>query len=62
MYFHTDDMNTVDILMYALTDASANNKRVRIDVDHEGNLTFKVGEGMWSAPIASTPDPYRDNG
>ena len=62
MYFHTDDMNTVDILMYALTDASANNKRVRIDVDHEGNLTFKIGEGMWSAPIASTPDPHRDNG
>lgn len=59
MHFHTDDPRTVFFLMSVLTQADEQEQRVRIDVDSEGNLRIKRGEGMWSAPIRSTPDPYR---
>lgn len=60
MYFHTDDLTVVNNLAEALSFASVNDKRVRLDVDDSGNLKVKIGEGIWSAPISSTPDPYRD--
>lgn len=61
MYFHTDSGSAKFMLASMLQDAYVEDQRVRIDVDSEGNLRIKVGEGMWSAPIVSTPDPYRDN-
>lgn len=61
MYFHTDSASAKD-LINALTDRALDtDARLRIDVDREGSLRIKIGEGMWSAPFASTPDPYRDN-
>lgn len=60
MYFHTDNNDVITTLMHALSVAMVQEKRVRIDVDSEGNLKYKIGEGMWSAPVWSTPDPYRD--
>ena len=60
MYFHTDSRSAKFLLASLTQDAYTKDRRLRIDVDHEGNLRIKVGEGIWSAPIASTPDPYRD--
>lgn len=60
MYFHTNEPNVIDRLADALNFANAHGKRVRIDVDDAGNLKYKIGEGMWSEPISSTKDPYRD--
>lgn len=62
MYFHTESDNVVAALAGLLSAAADNGKRIRIDVDHGGSPRIKVGEGMWSAPLVSTPDPYRDNG
>lgn len=59
-YFHTDDARTVRWLASVLDTAADNEQRVRFDVDREGRLRVKRGESTWSAPIASTPDPYRD--
>lgn len=59
MYFHTDDERTVRWLGDVLTTAAVMNRKVRLDVDSEGRLKVKVGEGMWTSPIASTPDFYR---
>lgn len=59
-YFHTDNESTVIRLAIALTIAMQDDKRVRFDVDELGRLKYKIGEGMWSEPINSTPDPYRD--
>ena len=59
MYFHTDNPVIVSNLAEALSYAASQEKRVRFDVDSFGNLKVKIGEGMWSAPIDSTPDPYR---
>jgi hypothetical protein len=60
MYFHTDDTFTLETLERAVNAASTQDRSFRIDVDDFGRLRYKVGEGMWSAPIDSTPDPYRD--
>lgn len=60
MYFHTDNKATIGNLADALANAEDFGKRVRFDVDDFGRLRYKVGEGMWSPPIDSTPDPYRD--
>lgn len=60
MYFHTDREKIVDSLAETLSFASHQRKAVRIDVDSEGSLRVKIGQGMWSPPIASTVDPYRD--
>ena len=60
MYFHTENQMTIWGLAEALCQAGNYEKAVRFDVDSEGRLKYKVGEGMWSAPIASDPDPYRD--
>lgn len=61
MYFHTDNKFTLQTIAIAANNAAENGRSLRLDVDSEGRLKFKVGEGMWSAPIASTTDPYRDN-
>jgi hypothetical protein len=60
MYFHTDDPGVIAILAAAATTASEQGRRLRLDVDSKGRLKFKVGGGMWSAPITSTDDPWRD--
>jgi hypothetical protein len=61
MYFHTDNPNEIQRFAEAVTYADTNGVRLRLDVDGQGRLRYKVGGGGWSAPIASTPDPWRDN-
>lgn len=60
MYFHTDNEQDIGWLARALAQAEAHGRRIRLDVDSEGNLKVKVGESMWTPPIAGTPDPHRD--
>lgn len=60
MYFHTDSGSARTFIENVARLANEQDQRLRIDVDDEGNLRMKRGEGMWSAPISSTPDPYRD--
>lgn len=60
MYFHTDSPTTLDFIARVAALAEENYQSLRIDVDSEGNLKIKRGEGVWSPPIPSTPDPYRD--
>ena len=59
MYFHTDSGSARYFIESVVRLAEENGQRLRIDVDSEGNLRIKRGEGVWSAPIPSTPDPYR---
>lgn len=60
MYFHTDSGSARHFIEQVARLADERGQRLRIDVDSAGNLRIKRGDGMWSAPIASTPDPYRD--
>lgn len=60
MYFHTDNAFTVATLARLLTIAAEDGRKIRLDVDSNGALRYKIGEGMWSGPIDSTYDPYRD--
>ena len=59
-YFSTDDRETVDWLAEVFHNASMNERRVRLRTDEKNQLQVKIGEGGWTAPIKSTPDPYRD--
>lgn len=59
-YFHTDSARTLSWLANVIREAEHNNQSIRLDVDSEGRLKVKRGESMWTAPILSTPDPYRD--
>lgn len=59
MYFHTDDMRVIDSLIRATVAGKAAGK-IRLDVSSDGTLRVKVGGGIWSAPIRSTEDPWRD--
>lgn len=61
MYYHTDTREVIGYLADSLKNAEDFGKSVRLDVDAEGNLKIKIGEGIWSPPFSSTPDPYRDN-
>lgn len=61
MYFHTDEPRTVAWLAAILRTAEENGDRIRIDVDGKGELRIKRAGGVWSPPIASTLDPWRDN-
>lgn len=60
MYFHTHSARTANYIAAVCESAADNDQRVRIDVDDSGALRIKRGEGAWSPPIASDPDPYRD--
>ena len=60
MYFHTDNNDDITTLMHAASVAMVQEKRFRVNIDAKGRLIYKVGEGMWSAPMESTEDPYRD--
>jgi hypothetical protein len=60
-YFHTDDPRTTLWLANVLSQAKQNGHRVRLSVDSNNNLRVKIEGGMWTAPISSTPDPYRDS-
>lgn len=60
MYFHTDDSTMAGYIADVAKTAEDTHTRLRLDVDSEGNLRIKRGEGVWSPPFASTPDPYRD--
>jgi hypothetical protein len=60
MYFSNGEEATVNFIAEVARLAKVHGQRLRIDVDGAGNLRIKRGEGVWSAPISSTPDPYRD--
>ena len=60
MYFHTESHRTIAWLAAVLEQAELNQHRVRLDVTANGELRVKVGEGCWSALLASDLDPYRD--
>jgi hypothetical protein len=60
MYFYCDSDQTISWLSDVLTTCKTLGRTIRFDVDAEGNLRVKAGEGIWSAPIASSPDPFRD--
>jgi hypothetical protein len=54
--YHTDNPQDIERLAACLEHARDYGKRVRLDVV-DGSLKVKIGEGIWSAPMASTPDP-----
>lgn len=60
MYFHTDSGSALFFIESVARLAEENNQSMRIDVNDKGELRVKRGESAWSAPIGSTPDPYRD--
>jgi hypothetical protein len=60
-YFHTDSAQTVGWLANVFAQAAEQNRRVRIQTNEYNQLRLKVGEGVWTAPIASTPDEYRES-
>lgn len=43
------DAGEITRLMYLLSDADLNERRVRVSID--GGFKIKVGEDMWSAPM-----------
>lgn len=59
MYFHTDSSSATELIAKMALRAALENKRLRIYVDGNGTLKIKVGAETWSAPVYSTPDPYR---
>lgn len=59
-YFHTDSPTTLDWLARVVMRAEAEGMRLRFRTQGT-TLQVKLGEGTWTAPIESTPDPYRDN-
>jgi hypothetical protein len=61
MYFHTDDQRTISWLADVLATARDTGTRIRILTDGNGDLKIKRGGGMWSPPLRSTDDPFRDN-
>lgn len=58
-YYTTDDATMLSWLENVLRTARENGNRVRLHTE-DGMLKVKVGEGMWTAPFASSHDPYRD--
>jgi hypothetical protein len=61
MYFHTDDKSLIGYLADVFKTAEETGTRIRLNVNSDGSLIIKRGEGIWSPPFASTPDPYRDS-
>lgn len=61
MYFHTDDPETIAFIAAVAQTAVETGTRLRLDVDGNGALRIKRGEGGWTAPFYGTPDPYRDH-
>lgn len=61
MYFHTDDPAMIEFIASVANLARAHGQSLRVNVDSQGRLTIKRGEGVWSAPFSGTPDQYRDN-
>jgi hypothetical protein len=61
MYFHTDDPETIAFIAAVAQTAVETGTRLRLDVDGNGHLRVKRGEGAWTAPFYGTPDPYRDS-
>lgn len=59
MYFHTDDLATLQWLASVLTLAHEQNSSIRIKVNDDNSLQVKRG-GTWTAPIYSTHDFSRD--
>lgn len=60
MYFHTDSPSARYFISEVARLADEQGQSLRIAVDADGSLRIKRGEGVWSAPIVSTPDPNRD--
>lgn len=59
-YFSTDNDRDMEWLENVLRTAREAGRRVRLDTSG-AVLRVKVGEGMWTAPVEGTADPYRDN-
>ena len=59
-YFHTDSASTTAWLAGVLHRAQTEGLSIRLSVDANNSLKVKLGEGMWSPPIESTPDMYRE--
>lgn len=59
-YYHTDSASTLAWLASVIERAQRDNLSVRFSVDFENRLRVKVGGSMWSAPIESTHDVFRD--
>jgi uncharacterized protein HemX len=59
-YFHTSDPTTIAFIANVAQLANENGQRLRINVDDNGHLSIKRGEGMWSSPFYGDHDPYRD--
>lgn len=58
-YFMTENPQTLAWLVGVIQTAIDNGQKVRFAV--QGNaLSVKRGEGGWSPPLFSDPDPYRD--
>lgn len=60
-YFHTDSQNTLEWLGNVVRRAENEGLRLRIRTDSQNRLMVKLGGGCWTAPIDSTPDPWRDD-
>lgn len=58
-YYHTDDATMLSWLENVLRTAREGGRSVRLHTE-DGMLKVKVGEGMWTAPFASSHDSYRD--
>lgn len=59
-YYHTDDPRTIGWLENVMRTARENGNAVRLSTGADGTLKVKVGQGMWTAPLSSTHDEYRD--
>lgn len=59
MYFHTDEPSFLIWFEAVVSRAATEGRKLRLDTDEQGNLRIKLGEGVWSPPFQSTPDPYR---
>lgn len=59
-YYHTDDPRMLQWLENVLRTTREQNRCIRFRTEGT-TLKVKVGEGVWTAPFQSTPDPYRDS-
>lgn len=58
-YYHTDDLNTLEWLGNVVRRAENEGLSLRLRTDSQNRLMVKLGGGMWTAPMDSTPDAFR---
>ena len=61
-YYHTDAPDMVEWLAAVFAQAAEHGRKVRIRTGIDNTLQLKIGEGAWTTPFESTPDPHRDSG